>query len=69
MVAVLAKNYLTEKELDILKGAGKISHEQAIHHVKTEYSKYKDRMSLKPSEVEMHYLESIKGLEQISVKE
>lgn len=110
MDAVTAKNYLTDKELDILnrivsmyldyaelqaieekpmtmndwvqeldyflkmnrkdilKDAGKISHEKAICHAKVEYSKYKDRVALKPSDVELHYLESIKKLEAIGDK-
>lgn len=36
-----------------------------MNHAKREYEKYKDRISLKPSEVEIHYLESIKSLEKI----
>ena len=36
-----------------------------LDHVKKEYDKYKDRISLKPSEVELHYLESIKDLEKL----
>ena len=43
--ATIAKNYLTDKELDIL-----------------------NRISLKPTEVEIHYLESIKDLEMIDTK-
>lgn len=57
--------FLTMNRKDILNGAGKISHEEAMNHVKKEYDKYKDRISLKPSEVELHYLESIKDLEKL----
>ena len=61
--------FLTMNRKDILEGAGKISHDEAINHVKIEYSKYKDRISLNPSDVELHYLESIKNLEKISTRE
>ncbi len=53
---------------DILKDAGKISHEEAMNHAKREYSKYKERIALKPSEVELHYLKSIADLEMINNK-
>ena len=54
---------------DILNDSGKISHEVAMNHAKKEYTKYKDRVLLKPTEVELHYLESIKNLEIIEKKE
>ena len=60
--------FLTMNRKDILKDAGKISHEEAMQHAKKEYDKYKDRIALKPTEVEMHYLESIKDLEMIDTK-
>ena len=60
--------FLTMNRKDILKDAGKISHEDAMKHVKEEYNKYKDRISLKPTEVELHYLDSIKDLEEIGTK-
>lgn len=60
--------FLTMNRKDILKDAGKISHEEAMNHAKKEYDKYKDRILSKPSEVEFHYLESIKKLEIINTK-
>jgi len=60
--------FLTMNKKDILKDSGKISHETAMNHVKKEYDKYKDRILLKPSDVELHYLESIKNLEMIDTK-
>jgi len=39
-----------------------------VNHVRKEYDKYKNRISLKPSDVELHYLESIKELEMIDTK-
>ena len=53
---------------DILKDAGKVSHEEAIKYARLEYNKYKERMLLNPTEVEKHYLESIKDLEMIDTK-
>ena len=60
--------FLTMNRKDILNGAGKISHEEAMNHAKKEFDKYKDRIALKPSEVELHYLESIKDLEKLENK-
>lgn len=60
--------FLTMNRKDILNGAGKISHEEALNYAKKEYDKYKDRIALKPSEVELHYLESIKDLEKLENK-
>lgn len=60
--------FLTMNRKDILNDAGKISHEEAMNHAKKEYDKYKDRIALKPSEVELHYLESIKDLEKLENK-
>ena len=60
--------FLTMNRKDILKDSGKISHEEAMYHAKKEYDKYKDRIALKPSEVELAFLESIKNLEMIDTK-
>ena len=61
--------FLTMNRKDILKDAGKVSHEEAINHAKIEYHKYKDRIALEPTEVEIHYLETIRNLEMIGNKE
>ena len=61
--------FLTMNRKDILKDSGKISHEEAMNHARKEYYKYKDRIALKPSEVELHYLESIKDLEKLEYNE
>ena len=60
--------FLKMNRKDILKDAGKISHEEAIDHAKREYDKYKNRISTKPSDVELAFLESIKNLELIGNK-
>lgn len=66
---VLELNYfLTMNRKDILKDSGKISHDEAMNHSKSEYDKYKNRIALKPSDVELHYLECIKDLEKIDNK-
>ena len=60
--------FLTMNRKDILKDAGKISHKNAIEHAKKEYDKYKDRVLSKPTDVEIHYLNSITNLESINNK-
>ena len=60
--------FLTMNRKDILKDSGKISHEEAMNHAREEYDKYKDRILSKPSAVELHYLESIKNLEMVNIK-
>ncbi len=61
--------FLTMNRKDILQDSGKISHEYALSHVEREYNIFKDRIKNLPSEVELHYLESISELKQISDKE
>jgi len=61
--------FLTMNRKDILKDAGRISHEEAMNHARREYDKYKDRIALKPSEVELAFLESIKDLEKLENKD
>ena len=60
--------FLTMNRKDILKDAGKISHNQAMNHAKKEYDKYKNRVLLKPSDVELTFLKNIKDLEMIDTK-
>ena len=60
--------FLKMNRKDILNAAGTISHKEAMEHAKIEYNKYKNRISLSPSDVEIHYLESIKDLEKIGNK-
>ena len=61
--------FLKMNRKDILKDSGKVSHDEAMNHVRIEYNKYKDRIALVPSNVELHYLESIKQLEIVGNKE
>ena len=56
---------LTMSGEQLLLGNGNISHKQAVDKATDEYKKYKERTL---SEVETDYLNSIKGLEQMTVK-
>ena len=61
--------FLTMNRKDILNDSGKVSHKEAMNHAKKEYDKYKDRIALNPSEVELAFLESIKKLEKLGTKD
>jgi len=52
---------LTMSGAQLLKGAGNVSHEQAIEKATNEYKKYQQKTL---SEAELNYLESLKMLEQ-----
>lgn len=43
-----------------LQGAGRVSHQQALDHAETEYTKYRTQLTEEPSEVETAYLETVK---------
>lgn len=108
--AIIAKNYLTEKELnvlnrivtmyldyaelqalnektmtmkdwvneleyfikmnrkDVLQNKGTVSHKDALEKARSEYKKYKERISLNPTEVELHYIEATNELKKITDK-
>ena len=108
--AVIAKNYLTDKELDILnrivtmyldyaelqalnektmtmrewvneldyfikmnrkdvlQTKGTVSHKEALEKARNEYKKYKERINLNPTEVELHYIESTNKLKKLAEK-
>lgn len=53
-------NILTMTGEQLLIGAGRVSHEEAMEHATTEYRKYKQHTI---SEAEQDYLNAIKGLE------
>jgi hypothetical protein len=46
---------------DILKNAGKISHQQALNKAAAEYEKYKERTKNELSEVEKHFIKQLEG--------
>jgi hypothetical protein len=56
---------LTMSGENLLQGAGKISHEQAIDKATNEYKKYQQKTL---SDVEINYLESLKTLEEKTKK-
>lgn len=47
-------------EAKTLDGAGRVSHQQAIKKVETEYAKYRARLASEPSDVEAAFLETVK---------
>ncbi|MCY1555536.1 hypothetical protein D9M68_922060 [compost metagenome] len=47
-----------------LEGAGKVSHQQAIAHAETEYTKFRAQLVEQPSEVETAYLEIVKTVQK-----
>ena len=57
--------FLTMNRKDILNSSGKVNHDVAMKHATQEYNKYKERLAFNPSNVELHYLESIKDLEKL----
>ena len=60
--------FLKMNRKDILNGPGTISHEEALKHARIEYFKYKDRLALKPSDVEIEFLKSINELQKLENK-
>ena len=51
-------------EAKTLDGPGRVSHQQAVAKVKSEYAKYRARITAEPSDVEEAYLEAVKGLQR-----
>jgi hypothetical protein len=51
---------ITAMEAPTLKGAGSVSHKQAITKAESEYGKYRVQLDGVPSEAEAAYLESVK---------
>ena len=47
-----------------LKGAGKVSHQDALTHAETEYAKFRAQLNEQPSEVEAAYLETVKSVQK-----
>ena len=47
-----------------LKGAGQVSHQQALGKAEAEYEKYRIQLAAQPSEVEATYLETVKNAQK-----
>lgn len=47
-----------------LKGAGKVSHQDALAHAEAEYVKFRAQLNELPSEVETAYLETVKAVQK-----
>jgi hypothetical protein len=58
-------DFLRMTTRDILSHAGKISHETALDKARAEYAKYQQQLVEVLSPVEHHFLEAVKGIEQI----
>jgi len=57
--------FLKISERDILRHAGKFSHEAAIKKARTEYEKFRKQMLEKPSLVERHFIEAIQEVKKL----
>lgn len=47
-----------------LKGAGSVSHQQAIAHAEAEYARFRTQLAEQPNEVEAAYLEAVKTVQK-----
>lgn len=52
---------------DILKHAGKISHDKALEKAHSEYEQYRKERLNEPSQVERQFLEAIKEMKQLEI--
>ena len=57
--------FLKVSERDILRHAGKVSHEAAIEKAHTEYEKFKKQMLEAPSPVERHFIKAIQEVKKL----
>ena len=57
--------FLKVSERDILRHAGKVSHEAAIEKARTEHEKFRKQMLEKPSPVERHFIEAIQEVKKL----
>ena len=57
--------FIKMNKRDLLKTKGTVSHKEALEKARSEYKKYKERIRLEPTDVELHYLESTKELEKL----
>jgi hypothetical protein len=57
--------FLKVSERDILRHAGKVSHEAAIEKAHAEYEKFKKQMLEEPSPVERHFIEAIQEVKKL----
>ena len=58
-------DYLKMTRRDILKTKGKVTHSQAIEKAHAEYALFKAKCKELPTAVEIHYMDTIRRLEQI----
>jgi hypothetical protein len=58
-------DFLRTSEMDILKHAGQISHEEALDKAHEEYEKFQKILINKPSPVERHFNEVVEGIKRL----
>jgi hypothetical protein len=56
---------LSADDRELLKNAGKITHDQAVDKAKLEYDKFRNRTSFELTPVEMHFIENLKKLQGV----
>jgi len=57
--------FLKVSERDILKHAGKISHESAIEKARGEYEKFRKQMLEEPTPVERHFMQAVREVKKL----
>jgi hypothetical protein len=57
--------FLKVSEREVLKHAGKISHEAAIEKARNEYQKFRKQMLGEPTPVERHFIEAIREVKKL----
>jgi hypothetical protein len=57
--------FLKVSEREILKHAGKISHEEAIEKARIEYEKFRKQILEEPSSVDRHFIEAVKAVKKL----
>jgi hypothetical protein len=57
--------FLKVSEQEILKHAGRISHEEAIEKARIEYDKFRKQLLEAPSPVERHFIEAVREVKEL----
>lgn len=60
------EEFLQVNERDILRHAGRISHEAAVEKARSEYEKFRNQMLGKASPVERHFIEAVEEVKNLS---
>ncbi len=60
--------FLKVSERDILKHAGRVSHDEAIEKARFEFEKFRKKLLVEPSPVERHFIEAVKEVKKLEKK-